>query len=254
MSSTVDRAVLIAHLTSIGNNNDFTEDQQSLLTLAIECLDKKIHPARILNDKANSVIREMTGLDIQSLKISDIVLDIDAVTPLETLLKEATRKVVSSSNNKPCCAYFSCAQNLSSSYSYANAVDTPTCSHPSSPFGISCVHLTNDQSTCPFYKPDSYFNNYSVEDTSYKALYTRNFQGVKKVSITDVSDNLIHELSYPMTEFFESGFQSLYDEVSALIKEYHSSLTTLSSDSLLVSNESKDIEFSKSSYISTLIS
>ena len=253
---TVTRKVLIAHLQSfIADDTPFTlsSDQTTIINYVIDCLNKKIHPSTLLTDQAKLSFRKLTNLDIDLLKIADIPLP-DNNQTIESLFSKLIKVAVVAQTNTSCCSYFSCAQNLSSNYNYANVVDVPTCSHPDSPYGINCAYFANGQPSCPQYKSDSYNQTYTIDDLTYHVSYSRTIQGSKNVVIKDSSDNTVQELSYPMTEFFEVGYDKLYQEVSSVIKEYHRLLTTSSTGSVDLSIESSELESSKSSYISTLIS
>jgi hypothetical protein len=250
--NTVDPKVYISHCKNLSQNNFFSDDEVLLLELVYSSLNTEIHPASVLSTEALDTLKNLTKLDITRIHFSGIAPYDPSLKPqntLDTSQDNEGKKIPVSS-----CVYFSLSHNLSPHYKYANIVDTPTCSHPDSPFGVSCK-ATIMHTLCPYYSADKEELQYTFEDASYDVLIHRNKNGFIEMFISDSSNNnIVSELSYPSNEFSQFTQQQVNAEISSIISEFHSHRTTNpSSFYVMKSIQENEDKPSSQSYISTLV-
>jgi hypothetical protein len=244
---TLKKSVVVAHFRNLlsqiqteNNSEDF-----DLIDLLVSIIESDLHPVDVFNSKAITRIREITNVDITSLSIQGIekgnIVSAQLVEPIQS-------SCVS-------CKYFSCAENLSVHYKYANPVNISTCSHPDSPYGIYCsagsVHVT-----CPSYVADAgEYAKFTVKDQT--AVYTVDFHrtsmGSIKFFIKDLNNNILNELSY-YADFYSKIEKDSFDfELKNIIEEIHSNTTATNENVISSFVEQKSQEnASKVSYLSYL--
>ena len=244
---TLKKSVVVAHfrnlLSEIQNEND--SEDFDLIDLLVSIIESNLHPADVFNSKAITRIREITNIDITSLSIQGIeqgnIVSAELIEPIQS-------SCVS-------CKYFSCAENLSVHYKYANPVNISTCSHPDSPYGLYCsagsVHVT-----CPSYVADAgEYAKFTVKDQT--AVYTVDFHrtsmGSIKFFIKDLNNNILNELSY-YADFYSKIEKDSFDfELKNIIEEIHSNTTATNENVISSFVEQKSQEnASKVSYLSYL--
>ena len=244
---TLKKSVVVAHFRNLlsqiqteNNSEDF-----DLIDLLVSIIESDLHPVDVFNSKAITRIREITNVDITSLSIQGIkkgnIVSAQLVEPIQS-------SCVS-------CKYFSCAENLSVHYKYANPVNISTCSHPDSPYGLYCsagsVHVT-----CPSYVADAgEYAKFTVKDQT--AVYTVDFHrtsmGSIKFFIKDLNNNILNELSY-YADFYSKIEKDSFDfELKNIIEEIHSNTTATNENVISSFVEQKSQEnASKVSYLSYL--
>lgn len=244
---TLKKSVVVAHFRNLlsqiqteNNSEDF-----DLIDLLVSIIESNLHPVDVFNSKAITRIREITNVDITSLSIQGIekgnIVSAQLVEPIQS-------SCVS-------CKYFSCAENLSVHYKYANPVNISTCSHPDSPYGLYCsagsVHVT-----CPSYVADAgEYAKFTVKDQT--AVYTVDFHrtsmGSIKFFIKDLNNNILNELSY-YADFYSKIEKDSFDfELKNIIEEIHSNTTATNENVISSFVEQKSQEnASKVSYLSYL--
>ena len=244
---TLKKSVVVAHFRNLlsqiqteNNSEDF-----DLIDLLVSIIESDLHPVDVFNSKAITRIREITNVDITSLSIQGIekgnIVSSQLVEPIQS-------SCVS-------CKYFSCAENLSVHYKYANPVNISTCSHPDSPYGLYCsagsVHVT-----CPSYVADAgEYAKFTVKDQT--AVYTVDFHrtsmGSIKFFIKDLNNNILNELSY-YADFYSKIEKDSFDfELKNIIEEIHSNTTATNENVISSFVEQKSQEnASKVSYLSYL--
>lgn len=213
--------VVIAHFQGILSSPSVTSDPEAFdfIDLIISTLNSDLHPADVFNEHGIQRIRDITKIDVTTLNISGI----------ERKGSTASIKFDIDSVESSCtsCVYFSCAENLSVHYKYANPVNIPTCSHPESPYGIYCnsgaVHVN-----CSHYLADSYhYADFTVKDetATYSVDYERTTMGSIKFTIKDSNQNLLNELSY-FADFYSKIEKEAFDfELKNIIEQIHSNTT-----------------------------
>jgi hypothetical protein len=244
---TLKKSVVVAHFRNLlsqiqteNNSEDF-----DLIDLLVSIIESDLHPVDVFNSKAITRICEITNVDITSLSIQGIkkgnIVSAQLVEPIQS-------SCVS-------CKYFSCAENLSVHYKYANPVNISTCSHPDSPYGLYCsagsVHVT-----CPSYVADAgEYAKFTVKDQT--AVYTVDFHrtsmGSIKFFIKDLNNNILNELSY-YADFYSKIEKDSFDfELKNIIEEIHSNTTATNENVISSFVEQKSQEnASKVSYLSYL--
>jgi hypothetical protein len=244
---TLKKSVVVAHFRNLlsqiqteNNSEDF-----DLIDLLVSIIESDLHPVDVFNSKAITRIREITNVDITSLSIQGIekgnIVSAQLVEPIQS-------SCVS-------CKYFSCAENLSVHYKYANPVNISTCSHPDSPYGLYCsagsVHVT-----CPSYVADAgEYAKFTVKDQT--AVYTVDFHrtsmGSIKFFIKDLNNNTLNELSY-YADFYSKIEKDSFDfELKNIIEEIHSNTTATNENVISSFVEQKSQEnVSKVSYLTYL--
>lgn len=244
---TLKKSVVVAHFRNLlsqiqteNNSEDF-----DLIDLLVSIIESDLHPVDVFNSKAITRIREITNVDITSLSIQGIekgnIVSAQLVEPIQS-------SCVS-------CKYFSCAENLSVHYKYANPVNISTCSHPDSPYGLYCsagsVHVT-----CPSYVADAgEYAKFTVKDQT--AVYTVDFHrtsmGSIKFFIKDLNNNILNELSY-YADFYSKIEKDSFDfELKNIIEEIHSNTTATNENVISSFVEQKSQEnVSKVSYLTYL--
>ena len=244
---TLKKSVVVAHfrnlLSQIQTEND--SEDFDLIDLLVSIIESNLHPVDVFNSKAITRIREITNIDITSLSIQGIeqgnIVSAELIEPIQS-------SCVS-------CKYFSCAENLSVHYKYANPVNISTCSHPDSPYGLYCsagsVHVT-----CPSYVADAgEYAKFTVKDQT--AVYTVDFHrtsmGSIKFFIKDLNNNILNELSY-YADFYSKIEKDSFDfELKNIIEEIHSNTTATNENVISSFVEQKSQEnASKVSYLSYL--
>ena len=244
---TLKKSVVVAHfrnlLSEIQTEND--SEDFDLIDLLVSIIESNLHPVDVFNSKAITRIREITNIDVTSLSIQGIekgnIVSAELIEPIQS-------SCVS-------CKYFSCAENLSVHYKYANPVNISTCSHPDSPYGLYCsagsVHVT-----CPSYVADAgEYAKFTVKDQT--AVYTVDFHrtsmGSIKFFIKDLNNNILNELSY-YADFYSKIEKDSFDfELKNIIEEIHSNTTATNENVISSFVEQKSQEnISKVSYLSYL--
>lgn len=244
---TLKKSVVVAHfrnlLSQIQTEND--SEDFDLIDLLVSIIESNLHPVDVFNSKAITRIREITNIDVTSLSIQGIekgnIVSAELIEPIQS-------SCVS-------CKYFSCAENLSVHYKYANPVNISTCSHPDSPYGLYCsagsVHVT-----CPSYVADAgEYAKFTVKDQT--AVYTVDFHrtsmGSIKFFIKDLNNNILNELSY-YADFYSKIEKDSFDfELKNIIEEIHSNTTATNENVISSFVEQKSQEnSSKVSYLSYL--
>lgn len=244
---TLKKSVVVAHfrnlLSQIQTEND--SEDFDLIDLLVSIIESNLHPVDVFNSKAITRIREITNIDVTSLSIQGIeqgnIVSAELIEPIQS-------SCVS-------CKYFSCAENLSVHYKYANPVNISTCSHPDSPYGLYCsagsVHVT-----CPSYVADAgEYAKFTVKDQT--AVYTVDFHrtsmGSIKFFIKDLNNNILNELSY-YADFYSKIEKDSFDfELKNIIEEIHSNTTATNENVISSFVEQKSQEnASKVSYLSYL--
>ena len=244
---TLKKSVVVAHfrnlLSEIQTEND--SEDFDLIDLLVSIIESNLHPVDVFNSKAITRIREITNIDVTSLSIQGIekgnIVSAELIEPIQS-------SCVS-------CKYFSCAENLSVHYKYANPVNISTCSHPDSPYGLYCsagsVHVT-----CPSYVADAgEYAKFTVKDQT--AVYTVDFHrtsmGSIKFFIKDLNNNILNELSY-YADFYSKIEKDSFDfELKNIIEEIHSNTTATNENVISSFVEQKSQEnSSKVSYLSYL--
>jgi len=244
---TLKKSVVVAHfrnlLSEIQTEND--SEDFDLIDLLVSIIESNLHPVDVFNSKAITRIREITNIDVTSLSIQGIeqgnIVSAELIEPIQS-------SCIS-------CKYFSCAENLSVHYKYANPVNISTCSHPDSPYGLYCsagsVHVT-----CPSYVADAgEYAKFTVKDQT--AVYTVDFHrtsmGSIKFFIKDLNNNILNELSY-YADFYSKIEKDSFDfELKNIIEEIHSNTTATNENVISSFVEQKSQEnISKVSYLSYL--
>lgn len=244
---TLKKSVVVAHfrnlLSQIQTEND--SEDFDLIDLLVSIIESNLHPVDVFNSKAITRIREITNIDVTSLSIQGIeqgnIVSAELIEPIQS-------SCIS-------CKYFSCAENLSVHYKYANPVNISTCSHPDSPYGLYCsagsVHVT-----CPSYVADAgEYAKFTVKDQT--AVYTVDFHrtsmGSIKFFIKDLNNNILNELSY-YADFYSKIEKDSFDfELKNIIEEIHSNTTATNENVISSFVEQKSQEnISKVSYLSYL--
>lgn len=162
-----------------------------------------------------------------------------------------------------CCKNYSYGTNLSTNYPYANNVDMPTCSDSRIP-GNTCFAFVRQES-CVFYDPDTEnFMEVSVSDTEDKMYKVRkrrvhspaDFKGLMNFSVYDQNDSLITVLSYPTDLILNFSSDSFKQEISEVIKQFHSDFVSNEDFSLVekLQNQSHDSSDKADSYLLSIMS
>lgn len=244
---TLKKSVVVSHfrnlLSQIQTEND--SEDFDLIDLLISIIESNLHPADVFNSKAIDKIRKITSIDITTLSINGIERGKATLTQLPELTQSSCIS----------CKYFSCAENLSIHYKYANPVNISTCSHPDLPYGLYCsagsVHVT-----CPSYVADAgEYARFTVKDQT--AVYTVDFHRTSMGSINffikDLNNNILNELSY-YADFYSKIEKDSFDfELKNIIEEIHCNTTATNENVISSFVEQKSQEnSSKVSYLSYL--
>ena len=191
---TLKKSLVVSHfrnwLSTIQSDDasKYTSEDFDIIDLLVGVIESNLHPADLFNPNGINRIFEITKVDITTLSIEGIEKGKSIITQLPEPVQSSCIS----------CKYFSCAENLSVDYKYANPVNISTCSHPDSPYGLYCsagsVHVT-----CPSYVADAgEYAQFTVKDQT--AVYTVDFHrtsmGSIKFFIKDLNNNILNELSY----------------------------------------------------------
>lgn len=262
-------SVFIAHFTTFLENNEISEDHKTLIELVVACVQGGMHPLNMVSSEAVSVFKQITNIDLSKLtlegihtpetknnvikKKKKITVNSDPLIDLDSIFSSIAQISSPQSTETTACIHYSCAQNLSSHYAYANEIDSPTCSHKSAPHGLYCPYGIS-QSKCTSFVPDERTEQFNVDDSSYKIVYTRTIQGMMNVNMFDEQENHIHTLSYYVNDFNELSQEDIHQEFSSILTDHHLSKNAKDFVATHEFIKNQELSQSKTSYISTLIS
>ena len=250
--------------------SNLTDDQINIVELSTMFCKNGKHPGTVLTSDSYVQLKQITGIDFDKLIIG---VEDSFVTPvptydsfLESLLNKNIHTTTQETDNvdsvKPnkiiSCKSYSCGNNLSKDYEYANSVDFPSCSNPNI-IGMHCVS-PNECYRCPFYTQDSeLFSTYELsylEDTySYTVNKYRHVNGNSVYQIFDYQNNLLNELSFSLEDHSAISPEDFNVELKSIVNQLHKNIYFENEFSLTESTlEESDSIISKKSYFATLIS
>lgn len=279
ISTSIDPTIFIAHFNHLkegfakeaSNGDQDATELTYICELIVETVAQNIHPISILSKEAVEKVYAFSHIRLDLINLTDIPFPKDSKTEAKKISKKKIKVTSSSShfdsimteileaatrpsNPSPSfsCKYYSCSQNLSDHYKYANPVDLPTCSHSNPPYGLHCPAGVNHE-RCGSYVPDtSLYAQFSIEEQTYSVQKVRTPQGIVSLTISDDQDNILNELTFFANEFLDISTEDMNAELRQIINSLHYNLTSKN-----INPSQLEQEFSSSnssnSYISTLI-
>lgn len=224
---------------------------QSLADFAIYFLNKNVNPKDVMGPEAIQSFNKLFKFDFNNYTCND------SVDP-KTLLESSQQSSPDTPPSNAICKFYSFGKNLSDNYQFANPADINSCSSDDVP-GIHCT-VFFEQRICKFFQPDHSLlmtHQFEKDDKvyNYTSYKTRTNMATVVVATYDNDNNLISELSYPISEIPLNFNDSIRSEVSRIVADIHSQsfVESIPLSSLLNNSNQKLVDPSKS-YLLSLIS
>jgi hypothetical protein len=238
--STVSKKVVISHFKNFMPKYSQESIEYTLLDAVISLIEANIHPCSSIADNHISYFKEITGIDLHLLCIEGIE---NNTSPSFT---EVTP------THDTACKNFSCAENISDNYRYANIVPVPTCSHPKNESTIYCGFISK-MNVCPLYEPDTKkYTEIKVLDSVYTVNFSRTKNGNILFDIFDQENNLVNQLSFYADVYNSLDKEDIILDLQKTVETVHQNISTVPSQSVSIPVELQ--QKPKGSYILSLVS
>jgi hypothetical protein len=228
---------------------DASKEDKDLLDAVYAVLKSRIHPCSFFTLDAINRVNKICNVNFNDIECEDAKL------PSTNVKEQITSLNPEDAPSTAVCKHYSCDNNLSLNYEYANTVNFATCD--SNENNAMYCTFAYAQSICPLYKADyGLFATHTIDENSVYKSYKERTVSDYVISVYDSSNNLLTKLNYPTSVINDLASGALEEEITEIIKTIHKSTfnqdnCSFVSDFPSVSELSED---PSKSYISSLIS
>ena len=192
--------------------NASTEDK-FLLDIVYATLAAGSHPSQVLTPEAIKQVKKLTAVDLSKIKCPDSKISSKSVP--ETFNPEDIPETA-------VCINYSCGDNVSKNYQYANQTNFGTCACDK----INSMYCTSpfSQKHCPYFVADySLFATHIIDENIVYKSYKERTSTEYIISVYDSNNNLLTKLNYPPSVINEIPDGSLEEEITDIVKNIHNS-------------------------------
>lgn len=237
--------------------------EKDLMGFVLKLVNKNVHPVSYLNPEAYVYLKNFTNIDFDNIKFGSnseqvtLSVPVDIYTVPAKLSIPLKIDITSQLPKQSACYYYSCANNLSEEYQFANPVEFATCANKE--VDSMYCRVTIDHSRCPSFKPDfieyaQYVFDHEESQYRYNVIKYRHKYGNHIFHIYDQNNNLLNELTYDFDTYSKINQEDLSNEIKSIVKEIHNNIFYKEPHTFTEETLEKEPKAQTKSYLATLVS